>query len=390
MGASLSHGRPPVPGAAALSEARRSGERPGVLDPCDALPAARRRLRAWLALQRRGALRPVEARAALEAHGEPEAALRRLCGERPEDVLPERDFERDLASLARLGVRLLPYGSPGYPRRVAVLADASPLLGVRGDPAALGGVFAAIVGARGATSYGLGVARRLARDLAEEGIGVVSGLARGIDAAAHRGALDAGGCTVGVLGCGPDRVYPRGHAGLADEIAARRGALLSELPPGAPPLAMHVPLRNRLISALAEAVVVVEARARSGSLITVEHAAEQGREVLAVPGPVDSPESEGPNRLLRDGAAPALDASDVLRAIGREPRRAPRARPPSEPREPEARELWLALRAQPATRDELAARLGLAPQELARRLLPLELDGRILEDRDGRLRVVSG
>ena len=389
VGASLSHGRPPVPGAAALSEARRSGERPDVLDPRDERPGSRRSLRAWLALQRRGALRPVEARAALEAKGEPGAALDRLCGDLPEVVLPERDFERHLARLGRLGVHLLPYGSPAYPRRVAVLADASPLLAVRGDPAALGGVFAAIVGARRATTYGLGVARRLARDLAEEGIGVVSGLARGIDAAAHRGSLDAGGCTVAVLGCGPDRVYPPGHEGLAEEIVERRGALLSELPPGSPPLALHFPLRNRLISALAEAVVVVEARARSGSLITVEHAAEQGREVLAVPGPVDSPESEGPNRLLRDGAAPALDASDVLRAIGREPLRA-RAEGPSEPLEPEARALWLALRAQPATRDELAARLGLAPQELARRLLPLELEGRIREDRDGRLRVVSG
>ena len=372
-----------------MSEASSSGERSVLLDPRDQRPAARRVLRAWLALQRRGALRPIEARAALDAHGEPSAALARLCRERPEVVLPEPDFGRQLERLARLGVRLLPYGSPAYPRRVAVLVDAAPLLAVRGDPEALAGVFAAIVGARRATPYGLGVARRLARDLAEEGIGVVSGLARGIDAAAHRGSLDGGGCTVAVLGCGPDRVYPPGHERLAEEIVGRRGTLLSELPPGSPPLAHHFPLRNRLISALAEAVVVVEARARSGSLITVEHAAEQGREVLAVPGPVDSPESEGPNRLLRDGAAPALDASDVLRAIGREPVRAPRAAGRSEPAEPEARALWLALRAQPATRDELAARLGLAPQELARRLLPLELEGRILEDRDGRLRVVS-
>ena len=286
-------------------------------------------------------------------------------------------------------MRLVPYASAAYPPRIAALRDAALLLAVRGDPKALGGAFAAIVGARRATAYGLAVARRLAADLAAHGVGVVSGLARGIDAAAHRGALEAGGCTVAVLGCGPDRVYPPGHERLAEEIVGR-GAVVSELPPGAPPFAYHFPLRNRLISALSEAVVVVEARARSGSLITVEHAAEQGREVLAVPGPIDAPESEGPNRLLRDGVAPALDAGDVLRAIGREPAAAARSRNPGEPVDPEARALWLALRSEPATRDELGARLGVSAQELARRLLPLELEGRVREDRDGRLRVVSG
>ena len=344
-------------------------------------------LHAWLALQRRCALRPVEARAALEESGDPRIALLRACRERPVEALPERDFERDVRRLARLGVRLVPYGSPAYPERIAALLDAAPLLGVRGDPGALAGPFAALVGARKATAYGLGVAARLARELAACGVGVVSGLALGIDAAAHRGALEAGGRTVAVLGCGPDRVYPARHERLAAEIAAR-GALLSELPPGAPPLAYHFPLRNRLISALAEAVVVVEARARSGSLITAEHAAEQGREVLAVPGPVDAPESEGPNRLLRDGAAPVLDASDVLRAIGGQHVAPASSARSAEPADPESRALWLALRSEPATRDELAARLGLAPQEMARRLLPLELDGRVLEDRDGRLRVV--
>ena len=371
----MGHGRPP--------------EAPVVLDPRDERPAARQQLRAWLALQLRGALRPVEARAALEAESDPSAALARLSGEPPERALSDCEFERQRARLGRLGVRLVPYGSAAYPARIAALSDAAPLLAVRGDPGALAGPFAAIVGARKATAYGLAVARRLAGELAAHGVGIASGLARGIDAAAHRGALEAGGCTVAVLGCGPDRVYPPGHERLAAEIAAR-GAVLSELPPGAPPFAYHFPLRNRLISAIAEAVVVVEARARSGSLITVEHAAEQGREVLAVPGPVDSPESEGPNRLLRDGVAPALDAGDVLRAIGREPASAARARAPSEPDEPEVRALWLALRAQPATRDELGARLGLAPQELARRLLALELEGRVAQDRDGRLRVVPG
>jgi DNA processing protein len=228
------------------------------------------------------------------------------------------------------------------------------------------------------------VARRLARELVREGFGVVSGLAHGIDAAAHRGALEEGGATVAVLGCGPDRVYPADHEALADEIA-HGGAVMSELPPGARPLPHHFPLRNRLIGALGRAVVVVEANARSGSLITAEHAAEQGREVLAVPGPLDAATSDGPNLLLRDGARPVLDASDVLAAI------APfelRPRAPAATMPPDAAELAERLREEPATRDELATRLGLSPQELARRLLPLELDGRVREGDDGRLRVL--
>jgi len=330
----------------------------------------------------------MEARAALEAGCDPGAALARLCSQKVAAALPERDFERDRALLAQRGVRLLPYGSRAYPARIAALADAAPVLGVRGDPRGLAGPFAALVGARRPTAYGIAVATRLGRELAEHGIGVVSGLALGIDAAAHRGALEGGGRTVAVLGCGPDRVYPPGHAGLAAEIA-ERGALVSELPPGAAPLAFHFPLRNRLISALAEAVVVIEARARSGSLITAEHAAEQGRDVLAVPGPIDSPESEGPNLLLRDGAAPVLDVGDVLRAIGREPSRPALRAEAESPADPEVRALWLALRAEPATRDELGARLGLAPQQISQRLLPLELEGRVVEERDGRLRVVA-
>ncbi len=161
------------------------------------------------------------------------------------------------------------------------------------------------MGARRATAYGREVAEYLGRELAAAGVAVVSGMARGVDAAAHRGALAGGGRTVAVWGAGPDRVYPPEHAELAEEIAAP-GCLLTEYPPGAPPLAHHFPERNRLIAGLAEAVVVVEADERSGALITARLALDEGREVLAVPGSVFSRLSAGPNGLLRAGAAPVL------------------------------------------------------------------------------------
>jgi DNA processing protein len=181
-------------------------------------------------------------------------------------------------------------------------------------------------------------------------------------------------------------VYPPEHRALAERIAAS-GALVSELPPGVPPRPAHFPLRNRLISGLAEALVVVEARERSGSLHTVRHALDQGIDVLAVPGPVDAPTSVGPNRLLRDGATPALDASDVLAALAASTHpRAPAA--PAVPLAPALEALLAVLRLEPASRDALSRHLGLAPEALAAPLLELELAGRIVEDRDGRLRAL--
>ncbi len=376
------------------------------LDPRDERPVTRAALHAWLALQRRMALHPEAARSWLAQAMGPVAALAAQTGETPEQVLGRCAFADVVAQLVRAGVRMVPFGSPAYPERIAALADAAPLLGVRGDPALLATPFVAIVGARAPTRLGLDIARRLARELAGHGIGIVSGLARGIDAAAHRGALEAGGVTVAILGCGPEQVYPLEHAQLAAEIAAR-GAVVSELPVGAPPAKHHFPLRNRLISALAHAVVVVEARARSGSLVTARHAANQGRDVLAVPGSVGAPTSEGPNQLLRDGAWPVLDASDVLAVLGFGPatpvERANQAscetsevrqRAASSPAmqrpllDPATNSLLDAIHRDPATRDELAERLGLSPQGLAQQLLPLELEGVVAEDPDGRLRVL--
>jgi DNA processing protein len=252
---------------------------------------------------------------------------------------------------------------------------------------ALSGPIVGIVGARAATVYGKHVAHRLAGELAEQGIIIVSGLARGVDAAAHLGALDAGGRTIAVQACGIDRIYPAEHRGLAERIAAN-GAVITELPLRTSPRAPHFPLRNRLISGLSVAIVVVEARERSGSLITANHAANQGRDVFAIPGPINAPTSRGTNLLLRDGAYVALGADEILRELGME-ERAPAPRPPQAPATGLAREILVALADEPASRDELSRRLGREPAQLALELVELELAGCVKGDRDGRLRIVD-
>jgi DNA processing protein len=232
------------------------------------------------------------------------------------------------------------------------------------------------------------VAARFAAAFASAGAVVVSGLATGIDGVAHAAALAAGGATVAVQACGPDLVYPRRHRELAARIGAC-GALVSELAPGTPPRPAQFPFRNRLISGLARAVLVVEARLRSGSLVTARHAADQGVDVHAVPGPLGAATSEGTNRLLHDGAHVALEPEDVLRSLGPLP-----AAPPARPRRTAARHpprharLLAEIRRVPATLDELAERLGSAPERLALDVVELELAGAIAEDRDGRLRPV--
>jgi DNA processing protein len=349
-----------------------------VLDPGDPTPQARAAAAAWLALQRALALRPREA--ALRLARSPREALAG-AGSSLRD-------EEELALLARLGVRGLPLLSPRYPARLRRLADPAPLLWVQGSVEALSRPGVAIVGPRAPTAYGCAVARALGRALAGAGLVVVSGLARGVDAEAHAGALDAGGLTVAFQACGPDRVYPRAHRGLAARIA-ERGAVVSELPPGAAPKGPHFPLRNRLISGLSLAVVVVEARQRSGSLVTARHAADQGVEVLAVPGPIDAPTSRGTNRLIRDGARMLLDVRDVLEAIGAEVRvpAPPVAADAAAPGlSPLAREILVRLARGPESRDALSRGLRRAPEALAAALHELELAERVAEDRDGRLR----
>ena len=205
-------------------------------------------------------------------------------------------------------------GDAGYPPHLLAVPTAPATLHVRGTLVDGDVVAVAVVGSRRATPYGLTVAETLAADLAARGVTIVSGLARGIDTAAHRGALRVGGRTIAVLGSGVDVVYPPENARLAEEIAAR-GALVSQFAPGTPPLPHHFPIRNAVIAGLSLAVVVVEAAERSGSLITARLAAELGREVLATPGRVTAPESRGANRLIQDGAALALGWEDVVAAL---------------------------------------------------------------------------
>ena len=224
-------------------------------------------------------------------------------------------MEAEIALCRERGIDILTESDPRYPRMLRELPDPPGVLFVRGELKPEDALAVGIVGTRHGTPYGLRQAERLAGSLARAGLTVVSGLARGIDAAAHRGALAAGGRTIAVMASGVLNIYPPEHASLAEEVAAA-GALLSEQPSRSPPLAGAFPQRNRLISGLSLGVIVVEAADRSGALITARHAMEQGREVFAVPGNVDSRASRGCHRLIRDGAKLIESADDVLQELG--------------------------------------------------------------------------
>ncbi len=273
----------------------------------------------WLRLIRSRRVGPATFRRLMAEHGSAEAALdalpavARAAGAADYAPCPAGVAAAELAQGRKAGARLVFLGAADYPPDLADLPDAPPVLWVLGDPAMLLRPMVALVGARNASSAGLRMARRLAADLAQQGIAVVSGLARGIDAAAHEGALARG--TLAVHAGGVDVVYPAENADLAARIAAQ-GARLSEMPPGVEPQARHFPARNRIVSGLALGTVVVEAAEGSGSLITARTAADQGREVMAVPGhPVD-PRAAGCNALIRDGATLVRSAADVVEALG--------------------------------------------------------------------------
>jgi DNA processing protein len=263
--------------------------------------------------------------------------------------------------------------SRSYPPLLAAIHDPPGRLYLRGDSRSaemLSRPAAAVVGTRSCSPYGAQVARRLGRELAAAGVTVVSGLARGIDAEAHRGALEAGGPTVAVLGCGIDLDYPRAHVALARRIA-EVGLLVSEYEPGVEPAPWRFPARNRIIAGLAAATVIVEARERSGALITADFALEDGRDVFAVPGEITSALSRGTNELLRLGAAPLLGSGDVLAALGLE--EAP-ARSVSRLSE-QAQRVRELLADHSASIDELVDRSGLAADATAAALMELELAG---------------
>jgi DNA processing protein len=243
-----------------------------------------------------------------------------------------------------------------------------------GDPGLLHRPAVAVVGARACSTYGAFVARMLGRELASAGIVVVSGMARGVDGEAHRGALETDGHTVAVLGCGIDRDYPASHASLA-RVIAERSLLVSEYEAGVAPSPYRFPARNRIVAGLCSATVVVEARERSGALITADFALEEGREVFAVPGEITSSLSAGTNALLRLGATPLTSADDVLEALGVERPQREAARHPL-------------LQLLPATADELGRATGLPPGELAGALAELEVNGLVVEG-DGTYRALA-
>ena len=269
-------------------------------------------------------------------------------------------------------VETIPFNSPEYPARLRELSRPPGQLWSIGSLAALTEPVVAIVGTRRATAYGERMTRELSSALARAGACVVSGMARGIDGVAHRAALDAGGFTVAVLGTGVDVPYPRPHAALHREIADR-GLLLSEMPPGAHSHRGSFVNRNRIIAALAKLVIVVEAPHASGALRTVDHALEIGRDVAVVPGNIDSPQSAGSNRLLRDGAQPILDVDDALTLAGLQPR----SRPRDEPDDPTERRVWDALALGEASLDELCARTALPVAECLVAVSGLELRGAV-------------
>jgi DNA processing protein len=272
---------PGVPASAALALIATFGS------PINALQAGPARLES--------AVGTVAARALLDARHDPDGRVAQAT-----------------AWAAQPGHAIVPFGDPAYPPALLTIYDPPPLLYIKGHLAALHRPTIAIVGSRNPTPQGLDNARSFARTLASAGMCVVSGLALGIDGEAHRGALEVGGSTVGVVGTGVDVVYPSRHHALAHDIAAQCGALLSEWPLGAPPVRRHFPQRNRLIAGLARGVLVIEAATHSGSLITARLANEIGREIFAVPGSIHSPMSHGCHRLIRDGAKLVETAHDVL------------------------------------------------------------------------------
>jgi DNA processing protein len=255
----------------------------------------------------------LDARAAFEG-------VLRACGV-PQSHWPSAiEVARDRAATAvdaarAAGMSLIPWNHERFPALLNCIPDPPPVLWARGSLAALGLPAVAIVGSRAATPYARDVARRLGQELSERGLVVASGLARGVDSAAHAGSLAAGGPTIAVLGSGVDRVYPAEHKPMAQEIV-EKGLIVSELGPGAPPRQAHFPLRNRIISGISLAVVVVEASEKSGSLITARCALEQGRDVMAVPGSVLSGRNTGSHSLLKDGAKVVESADDILDGLG--------------------------------------------------------------------------
>lgn len=346
-----------------------------------------------LTLQMTPGLGPHRIAALLERFGSAGAALRAPAAQLAEvagigaktlaalrEPQPRRDAEAEIERSGRIGVRLLALGGEGYPAWIKEMPGVPPILFVRGEIAAGDERAVALVGTRHPTASGKRLARHLAEGLVKAGVTVVSGLARGIDGIAHRAALEAGGRTLAVLAGGLGRIYPPEHAGLADDVA-KAGALVTESATDQEPLKGLFPARNRIISALSRLVVIVQAGAESGALITAGHAAEQGRTVLAVPGATDDEQHEGCHRLIRQGAILCRHVTDVLEELdgaGAVPEAGPKREVPAATKGPPPgldetqRRVWEFLDA-PRGGDELARHLGVGVAQLSGVLLVLEM-----------------
>ncbi len=347
----------------------------------------------WLRLIRSDNVGPRTFRDLINYYGGARAALdalpalaRRGGAARPQRICSIDDATAELKAAKARGIAFIALGEPDYPPRLQMIDDPPPLVGVRGEIAILARPLVAIVGSRNASAAGVKFAERLARDLGQAGYGIVSGLARGIDAAAHRASLATG--TVAVLAGGHERIYPPEHVDLLEDIVGT-GAAISEMPLRWEPRARDFPRRNRLISGLSVGVAIVEAARRSGSLITARLAGEQGREVFAVPGSPLDPRAEGTNGLLKQGATLVTEANDVIAVLepilgrgldlppAREPAQEALGAPDSEPGEDERSRIVALLGPSPAAIDDLVRLSRTSPAIVRTVLLELEIAGRL-------------
>lgn len=338
-------------------------------------------------------------------HGSAAAALIALpeiaheAGVRDYKVCPISVIDEELRAGQKAGARLLAIGDPQYPSALALIPDAPPLLWVKGDVSLFERPMVALVGARNASSLGLRMARALSRDLGAEGFGIVSGMARGIDTAVHEAAIETG--TIAVLGGGLDVIYPAENKKLYHKIA-ETGVVVSEQPFGMKPFARHFPMRNRIVSGMALATVVIEAAAKSGSLLTAGNAMEQGREVMAVPGHPFDGRSSGCNNLLRDGASLIRGSRDVIDVLANaSPLAITKMETPQDAIvavEPQSRtfddhaalhsEILSRLGGAAVPEDQLIRDIGARPERVSSEIMSLELDGRIMRKAGGMLALV--
>jgi DNA processing protein len=345
-------------------------------------------LRYWLGFNLVRGIGPVRLRSLLNIFGDvrtawdaPKAALREAPLDRRAfrnllKVRREVDLDQVLRRVVENGAHVLTWESPNYPDLLQQISDPPPVLFVKGELTPSDEWAVAMVGTRKATAYGKEVARQVAGELARNHVTVVSGMARGIDGIAHRAALEAGSRTIAVLGCGVDRVYPPEHRELAQQIA-ENGALISDYPMGTAPEGKNFPPRNRIISGLSRGTIVVEAGLRSGALITADFAADQGREVFAVPGNIFSPASKGCNRLLRDGAHVVTEARDILETLHLDQLAEKQVARAVLPEDATEATIFDQLSHEPSHVDDIARSIDLPVEDVSSTLVMMELKGMV-------------